>query len=310
MTIKQVVFTATVLVIAFGRASSLAGTAADGQRQLFHGSELPHLLVGKTLVSQDKNGLFWIYYPTTNTLWGRTSGGDVDIGRWWVENDCYCRAWRRWFQGATRCWQFAAVGTDGLMWLALDGSEIGLSLVQQGNAIGEMAAPADTARADSAGNVDDRGVIGAQQTRDTGAAEPPAASAEPRDAGSDLAVRASFTAPNRVMPTPFANEQIMPAGETVNEGTTGASMRNFGETGPVETMNAGERVGIQAAASPAPAPAPAPTPGPAPSPPSTTSAGGSVNAVNTGANERLGGADEGGPASGDGPSGSRGGGRS
>src|SRR5262249_32642440 len=140
MTTRQIVFATILLAIELTSAGSLADPAATGDRLPYRGSELPQVLIGNTLISQDQAGLLWSYYPKPGPPCGRPSGGDVDIGRWWIENDCYCRAWRRWFQGQTKCWQLAAVGTDGLMWLSLDGKEVGVSVVERGSTIGEMPA--------------------------------------------------------------------------------------------------------------------------------------------------------------------------
>ena len=85
--------------------------ALDSPRPL-SGRELQVLLLGNTLIGLDEDGPYWMYYPSADTLWGRSSEGDVDVGRWWIENDSYCRVWRRWFEGRTRCWQLARVGED------------------------------------------------------------------------------------------------------------------------------------------------------------------------------------------------------
>jgi hypothetical protein len=125
------IFAASCIMVA--RESS----AADSPRPL-GGRELQALLLGNTLIGMDEDGPFWMYYPTAETLWGRSASGDVDVGRWWIENGSYCRAWRRWFDGDTRCWHMAWDGGDQLLWYSPSGEPAGSSIVREGNAIGDV----------------------------------------------------------------------------------------------------------------------------------------------------------------------------
>ncbi len=99
------------------------------------GHQVKAVLLGKTLI--DIDGTVSMYYPTADTIWGLSGSGDVDVGRWWIENDSYCRSWRRWFDAEIRCWQLALGGNDSIFWYSLDGKLTGRSLVRPGNAIGE-----------------------------------------------------------------------------------------------------------------------------------------------------------------------------
>src|SRR5262245_34407227 len=80
-----------------------------------------------------------MHFPTYGTVWGKSSSGDVDIGRWWVEGNRYCRAWRRWQSGEKTCWTFASDGGTWLIWVSPDGSVAGESNIQVGNTIGGSA---------------------------------------------------------------------------------------------------------------------------------------------------------------------------
>jgi hypothetical protein len=71
------------------------------------GDQVQSVLTGNTLVGYDEAGPFWMYYPSVGTIWGRASNGDVDVGQWRVQNDFYCRTWRRWRSGKEQCWRFA-----------------------------------------------------------------------------------------------------------------------------------------------------------------------------------------------------------
>jgi hypothetical protein len=134
-----------ILAIAAAAAACLASAhalALEPPRPLT-GPELQALLTGNTLIGSDKDGFYWMYYADGDTVWGRSAAGDVDIGSWWIENDSYCRSWRRWYDGETRCWQFSAIGGDVLVWHALSGEPIGRSTLRNGNAIGDLPGGAE-----------------------------------------------------------------------------------------------------------------------------------------------------------------------
>lgn len=116
-----------------------AMTAQSEQRPItLSGEDMMRILPGNTLLAYDESGPFWMYYPDLETIWGQSSSGDVDVGRWWAENGRYCRAWRRWYDGATQCWVLASYGDDRIVWM--DGRESiqGESQVQPGNTIGAV----------------------------------------------------------------------------------------------------------------------------------------------------------------------------
>jgi hypothetical protein len=100
------------------------------------GEDIMRILPGNTLLAYDESGPFWMYYPEPGTVWGHSSNGDVDVGRWWVEDGRYCRSWRRWYEGATQCWLLASYDEDRIVWLEDDGAIQGESLIESGNAIG------------------------------------------------------------------------------------------------------------------------------------------------------------------------------
>ena len=105
------------------------------------GEDMMRILPGNTLLAFDESGPFWMYFPEPGTVWGQSSSGDVDIGRWWVENDRYCRSWRLWYDGATQCWTLATSGDDRIFWMDSQHAVQGESQVSQGNAIGSIPPP-------------------------------------------------------------------------------------------------------------------------------------------------------------------------
>jgi hypothetical protein len=111
--------------------------ALDAPRAL-SGRQLQLMLTGNTIIGMGDDGPFWMYYPDPRTLWGRSAAGDVDVGTWWVENDQYCRSWRRWYEGQTRCWRMRSHGEEVLLWYSLDGDREGRSVLRSGNAMGDL----------------------------------------------------------------------------------------------------------------------------------------------------------------------------
>jgi hypothetical protein len=136
------------LALLCGGCSELERAPAPELRPVtsIKGVEIRQILSGNTLVGRDENGPFWMHFPRYGTVWGQSSSGDVDIGRWWIAGDRYCRAWRHWRSGSKTCWRFASDGGIQLIWISLDGSVEGESGIQLGNTIGgsaQFAAVAD-----------------------------------------------------------------------------------------------------------------------------------------------------------------------
>ena len=105
-----------------------------------HGKEVKSALIGNTIIGADgEDGVSWVYFPSADVIWGKSPTGDVDIGRWWIENDSYCRAWRRWLQGETKCWQLGSAADGKILWYSLDGGLTGGSLLWHGNALGNLS---------------------------------------------------------------------------------------------------------------------------------------------------------------------------
>jgi hypothetical protein len=117
----------------------------DGLPRELTGAEIQRALIGNTLLAQDENGPFWMYFPEPGTVWGQSSSGDVDIGHWWIDHDRYCRSWRKWYGGATQCWTLAEHGDHKIIWIDRQKSVQGETLIQSGNTIGIAAKIASVA---------------------------------------------------------------------------------------------------------------------------------------------------------------------
>jgi hypothetical protein len=116
-----------------------------GSLRTLTGSEVRTVLAGNTLVGRDDIGPFWMHYPSHDTVWGLSSNGDVDIGRWWVSGNHYCRSWRHWLDGRKQCWLFASDGSGSLIWIEPSGRSSGESTIQAGNTIGRLTRPQQAA---------------------------------------------------------------------------------------------------------------------------------------------------------------------
>ena len=108
---------------------------------VLRGEDVMRILPGHTLLAYDETGPFWMYFPEAGTVWAQSSSGDVDVGRWWIDGDRYCRSWRVWYDGATQCWKLASYGDDYIFWLGEGNFVQGESVLQQGNAIGKTQSP-------------------------------------------------------------------------------------------------------------------------------------------------------------------------
>ena len=120
------------------------------------GQEVKSALIGNTLIGADgEDGISWVYFPTADVLWGQSPTGDVDIGHWWIENDSYCRAWRRWLKAETKCWQLGSAADGRILWYSLDGGLTGRSLLWHGNALSNLSDRFLTQTADAAADLNE-----------------------------------------------------------------------------------------------------------------------------------------------------------
>jgi hypothetical protein len=133
---------------AWALATALLGCAGEAQiggegtsLRTLTGQEVAQVLTGNTLVGRDGKVPFWMHYPSSDTVWGLASSGDVDVGRWWIEGNRYCRSWRHWRDGQEQCWLLATDGSKQLLWIEPNGRASGESTVQTGNSIGQVGPP-------------------------------------------------------------------------------------------------------------------------------------------------------------------------
>jgi hypothetical protein len=143
----------TILATAIIAAAAAAQTTfhsnssdtGNGLPRELTGAAIQRALIGNTLLAQDENGPFWMYFPKPGTVWGQSSSGDVDIGHWWTDHDRYCRRWRKWYGGTTQCWTLAEHGDHQIIWIDRQKSVQGETLIQSGNTIGIAAKIASVA---------------------------------------------------------------------------------------------------------------------------------------------------------------------
>jgi hypothetical protein len=117
---------------------------SEPRSNVLSAEDMMRILPGHTLLTYDNGEPFWMYYPAPGTVWGQSSNGDVDVGRWWTEKDRYCRAWRRWYGGAPQCWNLASLGENRIAWIDKN-SVRGETLLQPGNTIGTVLPQAQLA---------------------------------------------------------------------------------------------------------------------------------------------------------------------
>ncbi len=246
----------------------LQGAFGFDSPQPLSGDQVQIVLLGNTLI--DAGGAISMYYPTAGTIWGRSGSGDVDVGRWWIENDSYCRSWRRWFDAEIRCWQLALGGDDSLFWYSLDGSLTGRSLVRPGNAIAELTSPGAPSSqfAQSAETLSSGLDVSAAQV----------ATARGDEVASDQNLRSerpdseppADVADQMPGPGPAASRSAPPPSATATSAIAETSIAAIGST---FTFNA-EPAGEDSMSSRESAPPAEPEPAPAPEPEATSSVGG------------------------------------
>jgi hypothetical protein len=141
MRLRLFVLSFALTNLSYNGAQYAMTAQSEPRRNVLSGEDMMRILPGNTLLAYDESGPFWMYYAGPDTVWGQSSSGDVDVGRWWIENGRYCRSWRLWYDGATQCWTLAADGDNRIFWLDDRESLQGESLIWEGNEIGKVRSP-------------------------------------------------------------------------------------------------------------------------------------------------------------------------
>ena len=128
-----------VRIAALAGALMLAGcgggaTIDPGETPL-NAEELRTLLVGNSIVGDNWDGPFTVYFPVYGEMRGLRANHYKDIGTWKAEEDAICGTWDNWWGSVERCWGVYLDG-DTVSWLRPDSDTPDQAKLVEGNPYG------------------------------------------------------------------------------------------------------------------------------------------------------------------------------
>jgi len=95
-----------------------SGPIESGQAPLNAG-EMKTVLVGNSVVGDNWDGPFVVYFPVYGEMRGLRASHYKDIGSWKAEEDAICGTWDNWWGSVERCWGIYLDG-NSVSWLRPD----------------------------------------------------------------------------------------------------------------------------------------------------------------------------------------------
>jgi hypothetical protein len=95
-----------------------SGPIESGQAPLNAG-EMKTVLVGNSVVGDNWDGPFVVYFPVYGEMRGLRASHYKDIGTWKAEEDAICGTWDNWWGSVERCWGIYLDG-NSVSWLRPD----------------------------------------------------------------------------------------------------------------------------------------------------------------------------------------------
>ncbi len=122
---------ACALILAGCGGSSAIGS---GDAPL-NAEEMKTVLVGNSIVGDNWDGPYTVYFPVYGEIRGLRASHYKDIGTWQAEEDAICATWDNWWGGVERCWGIYLDG-DTVSWLRPDSDTPEQAKVVEGNPYG------------------------------------------------------------------------------------------------------------------------------------------------------------------------------
>jgi GntR family transcriptional regulator/MocR family aminotransferase len=109
-------------LVAAGPAQAQTPSLEDGER--LAGAALPETFGGATLRGTNSFGNpYRVALGANGTMTGVAGDADqyADSGRWWTEEDLFCRQWNEWLEARSECF-VAVLDGDRIHWFREDGA--------------------------------------------------------------------------------------------------------------------------------------------------------------------------------------------
>lgn len=107
--------------------------ASDGVP--LNAEEIKTALVGNSIVGDNWDGPYTVYFPVYGEMRGLRASHYKDIGSWRTEENTLCGSWDNWWGSVERCWTLYIDG-DTVTWPSADSDVPGRSKIVEGNPYG------------------------------------------------------------------------------------------------------------------------------------------------------------------------------
>jgi hypothetical protein len=111
------------------------GSPVDSGEAPLNADEMRTVLVGNTIVGDDWDGPYVVYFPVYGEMRGLRASHYKDIGSWRAEEDAICGTWGNWWGAVERCWGIYLDG-DFVSWLRPDSDTPARAKVVESNPYG------------------------------------------------------------------------------------------------------------------------------------------------------------------------------
>jgi hypothetical protein len=122
--------TCALVVSGCGGSSSIHSGAAP-----LNAEELKSVLVGNSIVGENWDGPFSVYFPVYGEMRGLRASHYRDTGTWRAEEDAICGTWDNWWGAVERCWGVYLDG-NSVSWLRPDSESAEQAKIVEGNPYG------------------------------------------------------------------------------------------------------------------------------------------------------------------------------
>jgi hypothetical protein len=127
------------LVVGLAGALAVSGCSSSGsvknEGAPLNAEEIKTVLVGNSVVGENWDGPFTVYFPIYGIMRGVRAGHYKDMGTWRTEADSICGTWENWWGSMERCWGISLDG-ETVSWLRPDSDTSEKAKLVEGNPYG------------------------------------------------------------------------------------------------------------------------------------------------------------------------------
>lgn len=124
-----------ILAGALALAGCGSSSPIDSGEAPLNTEEMKTVLVGNSIVGDDWDGPFTVYFPVYGEMRGLRASHYKDIGSWTAGEDSICATWDNWWGSVEQCFGIYLDG-DSVSWLRPDSDRPAQAKVVEGNPYG------------------------------------------------------------------------------------------------------------------------------------------------------------------------------